>query len=131
MPILPHRNSDGTFNTCADAFEFAYTILKIKRGSRALNHDPDMVGQRSLCGDYDRCDAISILVRAEACDPGSKRHPSFFKDWYMPEPTEPKPEWTGYEMRALVKARGEFECGLAKVGFVVHCGKRGCKWGKR
>lgn len=129
MVMLPRRNMDGTFDSVSDAYEFAAVTLRVRHGGRAINYNPDAQGNRGVPKEYAYADAISIWVRAEACDPGDDRRPSWFLAYWLPDATEPQPMWTGREMTKLVKAIEDFECELCKVNFIRRCGRKKCRKG--
>ena len=124
---------EGKACDAGHAYQFAVEELFIRRGAKSANLDPDQRGQKNLHGEYRRLGAIAIYCRAEACDPGDDKRPSWFADWWMPEPDQPRPSWTDHERWRLYKAIGEFECLLCDIQVLVVCGdsRRMKKCGKR
>jgi len=110
------------------AFQFAVEYLLIRRGTKAQNYDPEKFvtrrkrGHQNIADETKRLEAISIICRAEACDPGDDKRPSWFLDWWMPEPDQPRPAWTDHERRRLYKAICEFQCLLCEIQVLGECG---------
>ena len=127
MPILPRRNSDGMFDSPGDAYEWAVTILQLKRGAKERNYIPNVGGGGSKRDEERRLDAIQILGVIEQHDISENGRISFFADYFLPIPTEPAPPFTIHEMTRLMRRVNEFSCELALLGFLNHCGKRKCK----
>ncbi len=126
MPVLPRRDIHGHFDSASDAYEFAVTILQLRRGGKALNYDPDRVGQTNSHGEYAQLDAICILGAIERNDVHNGRI-SWFADYFMPIPTvEPIP-FTDHQVSRLTRHVRKFECDIARLGFLAHCGKGRCR----
>ena len=120
----------GKACSAGHAFQFAVEELMNHRSAKALNYDPDKRGQTGLFGEFRYLDAIMVYVRAEACDPGDDRKPSWFLAWWMPDPLQEKPEFTDYEKRKLMRSIANFQCLLCEEDFIGECkaaGKKGCK----
>ncbi len=112
-----------------DAYDKATTVLMKRRGGRTNTPTKEHGG--GGCGalkDYEYLDALTVWARAEATDPGSGDRPYWFMLYFIPDPLLPKPEWTGAEMRVLMRAVRDFGCELCVINFIPRCPKarRGC-----
>ena len=136
MPLLPRHNTDGTFDSADDAYEFCVTILQIKRGAKGRNYVRGLDGELELeqgCGDGAKtyedmvCDAISILQAIEAHDISTERRYSWFEDLFLPSPTDPPEPFTQWETWRLNPKVNEFKCNLVYLRYLGHCGKKKCR----
>ncbi len=138
MPELPRRNPDGTFNSESDAYEFAVTVLQIRRGAKGGNYVRGLDGELQLeqgtgCGATTHedmvCDAIGILQAVIAHDISTERRWSWFADFFMASPTNPPEPFTPWEMGRLTPKIYNFRCNLVYMRYLGHCGRRNCKKG--
>ena len=109
------------FPSGADAYRWACGVLHLYRGARALNYDPDQVGQHSIYGDYKRLDAIQIILAAEeVCRvaQGCHRDPACLMRWCIPQPDGTFGYWTDAEKARVNGCLRELEKRLLFMNYI-------------
>lgn len=119
------------FDSAAHAYDWAVTILQVRRGAHGARYERGRDGELSLSfgrGSPDPLteerllDAISILGIIERHDIRTEDRPSWFADYYMPAPTTPPAPFSYMQIIWLTERIKDFECDLARGGFLAHCG---------
>ena len=109
------------FPSGADAYRWACGVLHLYRGARALNYDPDQVGQHSIYGDYKRLDAIQIILAAEeVCklERGCQKTTDCLMRWCIPQPDGTFGCWTDAEKARVNGCLKALEKRLLWLGYI-------------
>ena len=114
------------FPTAADAYRWAVGVLHLSRSARALNYDPDMVGQTAVYGDYARLDALQIVIAAEeVCrsEDGCQHDMTCLLRWCLPAPDGSFGYWTESEKARVNGCLKELEKRLVWMNFIDYAAR--------
>lgn len=119
------------FSRAADAYEWAVSILQVRRGAHGARYERGLDGELSLSfggrtpsplAEERLLDAIKILGIIERHDISTEERPSWFSDYYTPAPTTPPTPFSYMQIIWLTERIKDFECDLAREGYIAHCG---------
>ena len=108
------------FASAAEAYRWAAGVLHLSRGAKTGNLDPDQLGQKGIHGDYNRLDAIQIVIEAEeVCkqERGCWTDPACLLRWCIPS-QEGFGYWTEAEKARVNGCLKELEKRLLFMNYI-------------